>query len=600
MKKLLLALLLATTTLGAWAAKAHSEPVTITQKDGTQLTIRLYGNAEFHYNMTIDGVLLYQHGTDYYIARINDNGELENTNVLAHQAGQRTAEEQALIKQQDRKAFFTEADKQLRRTIYKEPVANDMTLFPHTGSPRALVLLADFADQKFKHDNDAITLEIFDQYLNAEGTPAHPDDASLQQNHASVRQYFTDMSGGLFTPIFDVKAVVHLSQNMESYGKGKSDNMNLFIPEVCRLADDAGVDFSEYDANGDGYVDLVYIIYAGYGQNYSGNPDYTIWPKSGGANFGTYDGKTVFRFGVHNEINFNPALTNEKFAGVPQINGIGLFCHEFSHCMGLPDFYPTTTSAQNAGNPAMEYWDLMDGGEYTNNGYQPTAYTAWEREAMGWITIETLTDDMKGPVYLENIDKEGGKAYRIYPDGKDSGNEYIIIQNIQPYNWNTRLGNNFGHGMLITHVDYDSSAFSLSRNSVNNAIGHSRMTIIPADDEYISSYLVGGLGSSYTQEQYRESHKGDPYPGTNEVTEIESFPVYEGTMNKPFYRIKEENGIITFDFLEETVDAIEQITHETESRNDAIYTLDGRRLNQSKESLPKGIYIIGKKKVAIK
>ena len=618
MKKLILTLLVVITTMAAWAVKAFPGLLTTTQKDGTQLNYRLYGDADFHYNTTADGVLLYQVGSDYYIAGVNSNGELYNTNVLAHNAGNRTAEELALIKQQDRNKFFNQADRTIQKIRMKEPVAPNKTLCPHEGSPKVLILLADFTDQPFKHD-DQTTKEIFREYLNAEeGVPTHTADETLSKNYGSVKQYFKEMSGGKFTPIFDVQAVVHLANNMQYYGKesGGNHDVNIaqFVKDACKLANDQGVDFSQYDSNNDGNVDLVYIIYAGYGQSMGADAN-TIWPKSSAGNFGTYDGKTVCRYGVHNELNFTPAQTQSLFNGVPQINGIGLFCHEFSHCLGLPDFYPTSTEAQNNGNPGMENWSLMDGGEYTDLGYCPTAYTAWEREAFGWMEIETLTDAMKGQITLKNID-EGGKAYRIYPDGKSSGNEYIIIQNIQPYRWNTSLASNvgyfkqygycnWGHGMLITHVDYNASAFDIvnGTNSVNNTIGHSRMTIVPADGEFISYYKVQDSSHPdrpYTRTEYRDSHRADPYPGTKKVTEITSFPVYTGTMQKPFYNIQETNGVITFDFLETTT-AIKTVeTTDIQKGTDRIYTIDGRLVNTAKDQLPKGIYIIGKKKVVIK
>ena len=67
--------------------------------------------------------------------------------------------------------------------------------------------------------------------------------------------------------------------------------------------------------------------------------------------------------------------------------------------MGLPDFYPTVNPQWTTDNKKrdfdaydnqdMEDWDVMDNGIYMYDGYSPTAYTAWEREKMGWITIET-------------------------------------------------------------------------------------------------------------------------------------------------------------------------------------------------------------------
>jgi len=533
-RRLFVCILSALTCIAAWGAKAYPFPVQVEQADGTILTIRIHGDEHMNYVTTTDGVLLSAKDNSYYIATIDSYGNLTPSNILAHNAGLRTQEEIQAIGLQDRSRFYNAPSQKPRRERIEDTYSTT-TLFPHTGTPTALVILADFKDQKFKH-SDEDTRTIFNLYLNSTSRPTFAADTTLNKNYGSVKMYFNEMSKGLFVPHFDIGAVVHLADSMKVYGPGKDDDMDKFITEACDSALNAGVDFSLYDANEDGYVDLVYVIFAGYGQSTGGGDD-TIWPKSGSISLSkTYNGKSICRFGVHSELNFNPV--DDKRFYETHINGIGLFCHEFSHCMGLPDFYPTEKQAQNAGNPAMEYWDIMDGGEYTNNGYRPTAYTAWEREYMGWFKFDTLTIDNIGQqIELQPIDM-GGKAYRILKDGEASGNEYVFLENIQPYRWNYALGIAFGSGMLVTHVDFDKTLFSINYNAVNNTIGHSRMTIIPADNEYISFYHQG-KGKPYTQLEYQLSHGGDPYPGTSDVTQIESFNVYSGSMNKSLVDITE-------------------------------------------------------------
>lgn len=642
MKKLIAILIGVLTTINIWGAKAYPEPITITQKDGKMLTFQLHGDEHFNYLTTTDGVLLCRVGKDYFIAAIDENGKMSSSGVLAHNAGQRTEEEIALIGKQDKDKFFASQEvietDEVKRGMKRisMPTGNN-TLFPHTGSPKALVILADFKDVPFKHD-DTTTKQIFDQYLNAmDARPTHTSDNTLSKNIGSVAQYFFDMSYGTFTPQFDVAAVVHLSENMSVYGedwtatnkRSHSSRMDLFIPEVCQLAHDAGVNFADYDENNDGYVDLVYVIFAGYGTSTGADED-TIWPQSGtpivypsgsqATCFCKIDGKMVYRYGVHSELNFNPTLTTNYFNDDPQINGIGLFCHEFSHCMGLPDIYPTAKAAQDAGNPAMEFWDLMDGGEYSGfitvtingterkqpgSGYNPTAYTAWEREYMGWKEMEVLKDEDSGQrIELVSIDKSvDGTAYKIFPGDDENGSEYVFIQNIQPYGWNNWLANNMGHGMLVTYVNYDATAFSLSYNRVNNTVGKSRMTIVPADGQLISSYLSGS-NKPYTKNEYYASFLGDPFPGSQNINELLSIPmIWSGTnMEKPLLKIKEENNIITFYY--QTLPQITTGISETDKTDDSgtlrIYTIDGRNVGNSTKGLPKGIYIINGKKTVIR
>ena len=550
--------------IATWGVKVHPGPALITQSDGTEIMVYAYGDCDNHWYTTADGVLLYHEGFDYYVAKVDADGKLMPTKQLAHEMTQRSAAEVKLVKAQNRKLFYDKKkETSARLAPRKEPVENDETLFFHTGSPKALVILAEFTDSVFK---DSDPKSVFEQYLNADVIDNTVGNGTVGRNYGSVKKYFSDMSFGTFTPQFDIYGPYQMSQKLKYYGDGDKDRMDRLIPEVCQLAD-ADIDFSQYDQNNDGKVDLVYIICAGYSASWTQNSSDCIWPKSGSAanygktDFGTYDGKGVYRFGVHTELNAYPGAFTQPY----RINGVGLFCHEFSHCIGLPDIYPTDKAAQTALNPAMENWDLMDGGEYVYNGYYPTEYTAWEREAMGWFTIDTLKTTHKGSVTVSNINN-GGKAYRIVNENSEGGKEYLILQYLENKGWNTRLpgltknseGRNVQlqcNGMLVSHVEYDAAAFSLSSgtpstlpNSVNNVIGHSRFTIIPADGEYISSY------DKNNKDIYTLSMAGDPFPGTSNTTELLSIPWYTGEdVSKPLLNITENtsstNSGVTFDYI---------------------------------------------------
>lgn len=205
------------------------------------------------------------------------------------------------------------------------------------------------------------------------------------QNYKGVRGYFKDCSYGQFTPEFDVVGPIKLPKEQTYYGEG-DDNIEALMEDACSAIDSI-VDFADYDANNDGMVDLVYIIYAGHSANYRDNKVSNIWPKSGTVNISnTYDGKRICRYGVSNELNGSEKISKNK----KKINGIGLFCHEFSHTLGLPDIYAYKTPAEDQDDQGMEFWDLMDGGTEVRGGRVPASYLAWEREVMGWIKIDEL------------------------------------------------------------------------------------------------------------------------------------------------------------------------------------------------------------------
>ena len=407
------------------------------------------------------------------------------------------------------------------------------------------------------------------------------------------------MSQRKFTPQFDIVGPVTVSMNSAYYGGnvGNSTDTNFakMIAEACKNVSNT-VNFADYDQNNDGYVDLVYIIYAGYSESFSGNSSDCLWPKSGTNNFyepGTnnllmLDGKQICRYGINNELNATPS---DWIDGKPLLNGIGLFCHEFSHTMGLPDLYPTVeTSRVDNQNP--EYWDLMDGGEYTYNGYFPTPYSPWEMDVMGWTTPIELGDEAK-QVSLNSYASDR-TAYKI----NGENNEYLLIQNIQTDGWWGGITKAFKTGMLVWRIDYPYDVVSLG-NRLNNEIGKPNVMIVPADGYVISEYNV--TDDDESKAKYKASLKADPFPGANNVPELLSVKLNNSTLKKPFYNIKEADGVITFDYLKDFATGIDSpVIQQNQEKDTRIFTLDGRYLGTDASQLTKGVYIIGKKKVIIK
>ena len=617
MKKTVLILITLLCHLASHASKGWPYPITVSQPDGTQLTVRINGDADFNWVSTLDGVVLKQEGNGYFVAKIDTNGMLSSSGTLAHDADKRSSAEQSLCKKQDVKAFLTVNTRPERLATTRGFGGKGSTsFFPHTGSPRAIVLLVQFANRPFKVQ----PRKAFNQYLNSMADKHQDFGNAENRNTGSVKRYFSDMSGGKFKPQFDLYGPITMPKNAAYYGEGSSsmERYRELVSEACTMMDDS-LDFSKYDADKDGNVDLVYIIYAGYGESVS-SIDSTLWPKAFVC--GTdikKDGKYVRLAGISNELNGHPDVHYSSTSGL-LINGVGLFCHEFSHCMGLPDFYPTVSPQWTTANgkqdfdaydnQGMEDWDVMDNGIYLYNGYSPTAYTAWEREKMGWLTIETLTRE--GKVELKSID-QGGKAYRIKNDKNTSGNEYYIVENIQAKGWNYKLP---ASGMMVSHVEYVPWAFSVFHggdNSVNNIKKHPRMTIVPADGYLPSSYRKVSDNSNLTapymkKKQYDEQLAGDLYPGKNNInrlTDAQNMVNYApwtgGMLNKPIYNIALKNGIVTFNFLkDQTSTGIEQPESATDSSNEEkIYTIDGRYVGTNLNALPKGVYIKGKKKVVV-
>jgi len=553
MRRYLLLLLAWLTTLGAFAVKAYPFVVDVEQADGTTLTLLLHGDEDFHYYTTTDGVLLVR-GDDgaYYVGATDADGRLLPTRQLAHNAPLRTDAECQMAMRQQRERFVAQGLQQAaRRKALREPIATTGTLFPHVGTPRAVVILAEFADVKFTIPD---TWHVFDEYFNSM-EPLRDHENGESSNQSSVAKYFSDVSFGQFHPQFDVYGPVTLPDSLKVYGGtnsiGDDENMTLLLKDACTLLDD-DIDFSQYDANGDNYIDLVIVLYAGYSQSIGGNSNNCIWPKSGTRVGGTYDKKSISRYAVSAELNGYPNCWSAP--PYARINGIGTMCHEFCHTMGMPDFYPTGRAGAlvKGDNQAMEFWSLMDTGNYLINGYAPCALNAWEREAFGWKDIPLLTDD--GPLELRALD-DGGTAYRIANDSDATGHEYFIIENIQNIGHNAMQK---GHGLLVYHVDYDANRFLLGVNTVNNEKGHPRMTIVPADGLLFAQYNLGKTidGVKITSQHFYEQMAGDPFPGTaaltalNDTTGHVNFQVYNGErLNKALDAIIEADGHVRLRFI---------------------------------------------------
>lgn len=473
LKQLSLIVYLMLCSLTSWAAKAESIPVQVRQADGTVITVILRGDEHINWYTTLDGVLLVQgEDNNYYIGQVERNGKLIATKQLAHEALSRSQAERNLIAKQDKEKFFAYVNKiaeESENAYDKTPLTRGPIIdtgwrgvpyFPHTGSPKALVILAEFQDTTFTIQD---TKDVFTNYLMNED---HFKDKryNQDQNYKGVRGYFKDCSYGKFTPTFNVVGPVKLPKEQTYYGAG-SDNIKALIEDACSAVDGM-VNFADYDANNDGIVDLVYVIYAGHSANIGGNKTTDIWPKSGTVTISKkLDGKSIRRYGVSNELAGLENKTKDK----ETINGIGLFCHEFSHTLGLPDIYAYNTDAENQDNQGMEFWDIMDGGTGIRGGRVPASYLAWEREVMGWMNIDELKNDITIN-NLKSIDN-GGKAYKIV--NPKNSNEYIVLQSIQKGPWNQGWGDGtYGKGLFAYRISYPSGKVNVFDYPNNVRVNH--------------------------------------------------------------------------------------------------------------------------------
>lgn len=415
---------------------------TLHLQNGMTVNAELRGDEYMHYYQDANGVIYVQGEDNKYV-------ETEISSLLAVDKERR------------------ELANALRRERRRAAIGENHD--PYVGKKRGVVILVQFSDTKFQsaHDNT-----LFTRMMNEEGF-------SYKGNfNGSVRDYFLAQSNGLFELDFDVYGPYTLSGGMAYYGTDITDSQGNRLDDAhagsmvasgCQMALADGVDFSPYDWDGDGYVDQVYVLYAGLGQANGGGAD-TVWPHE--FQLAHSDFGHVLTAG---SVRINTYACGSELAplrGSNQLAGIGTLCHEFSHCLGLPDMYDT----QYGGQYGMSTWDLMDSGSYNNNSFTPAGYTSYERIYAGWMTPVELNKDLdvSGMKGLQ----EGGEAYIVYNDGNN--NEYFLLENRTKTNWDRYVP---GEGLLITHVDFDADVWrSNIVNSISSANDHQRCTPVQADN----------------------------------------------------------------------------------------------------------------------
>lgn len=443
------------------AIPASPVPFTAVQPDGTTILLQRHGDEFFSWTTIA--------GTDQVVSQDQDGWwkpSTINTEAMQYGIARRTAANSARPR--------THTD-------------NAMT----HGERHIPVFLVQFTDVTFK-TTDANAK--FTALLNEEGY-------STNGGTGSVRDFYYDNSDGQFIPIFDVYGPVDLPNDMKYYGENGT-NGNDTRPEEALIhaakALDGEVDFSKYDYDYDGYVDMVLFYYAGYNEA-EGGPANSIWPHQWNAQYSSLGRNSVFdgkRLGAY-------FCTSELSGGSgSRMCGIGTTCHEFAHSLGLPDFYDTdyTTNGTAGG---LYYFSTMDSGAYLNDGRTPPYFNAEERILLGWMIPEDIPQLPNGNVSFPSI--KYGVAYTT-PTEVDG--EYFLYECRDGSGWDKYLPT----GLVIYHVDkstvrkvggltpYQQWEYWENYNSINAYGSHPCFYVIPAasptslnySSYYLSDYVFPG------------------------------------------------------------------------------------------------------------
>ena len=526
MKKIGLIIAFSALVCSAWAVPARRGEIVKTQPDGTQIVVYQHGDEHFHWMTNEKGEWLKMDIDGFY--RVTEALSAEQIEAKRMAAPKRVA----------------------------------MAAYPLNIVPRGLVILVNFTDVAFETEKEEMDSMLVGTSYTRNYSYNYRGKTYKITSEGSARQYFQDASNGQYAPQFDVVGPVTVSKDMSYYGKNDSYGNDMYpnkmISEACKLADtEFDVDFTQYDNNNDGQVDFVFVIYAGYGEA-DGGASTTIWPHAWNLlAAGTQckvDGKTVDLYACGNELdNFSKKHT-----------GIGTFCHEFSHVLGLPDLYVTNT----ASHTTMNEWDIMDYGPYNNEGNTPPTFSAYERFFMGWLQPRLIVDPEN--VELQDL-QQSNEALLISSTDQHNliGNDpdpttFYLIENRQLDGWDKYLP---GHGMMLTKIQYSHSRWT--QNTVNNSGSKMGVDLIEANGK------TGNQGK-----------KTDLFPaGATAYTKIADHAIEA---------IEEVGSIIKFKYrggVEETDTAVENVVIGTEVV--AIYNILGQKqVSTNIEDLSSGTYII--------
>lgn len=509
------------TVLTATAVKPIDKAFPVKQPDGTTVMLFKHGNGHLAFYSTPDSRVVVRNDEGVLCYAELDGAELTATSMVCHDIDERSSDEQAFVAtltltpNTAAAAVKAAVDPHISKVL--EASATDgLGVYgtsatgpvPSVGSITIPVVMVNFSDQTFQ---DGMTIDKLTRFFNDDG---YCEDNDYEAG--SVREYFVDNSYGLFNPTFDVVAEVTVDNPYSYYGSnsrsGSDSNVSALVKEAVTLAIAAGVDFTKYLV--DGVLPNVIVYYAGCGEATGGDDD-TIWPHTGiYSPSATISGFTLKSYFVGNEL----YGTSDSYA----IMGMGLFAHEFSHCLGLPDLYDTTGSYTYP----WGYWSVLDMGCYYWGSYAPIGYTAYEKSFLGWHDILDLTEAQA--VTLANPD-DGTGYYAAMFRNPDDEKEYFILENRQPGKWYV----DSPQGLLVSRWAYSESVW------VNNALN--------TNSSNFRSYIVTADGSTPSSSALKAAALYGN--GTNNKT---SHTYYSGTTTEeqPIYKvIVEPDSTVTFNYI---------------------------------------------------
>lgn len=475
--KYLLSVIVASVSLWVYARPAYPGIIEVTNPDGTTSQIKIHGDEFFSFVTDIDNVNILEKNESGFWKPAFRNGQplLFNDNSLAILQAE-LPENQIANARQTRSRRMASLNSEGRST------------FPTLGENHFPVVLLEFSDIPFS------TADPNNEFYRM----CNEKDYSGYSARGSIRDFYIASSNNKFQPTFDVYGPIKLSKPASYYvaagtnlpGAGKYGRFGEALSEAMLQLKDQGIDFVQYDHDKNGDIDFVYFIFSGYGQADSGRDD-CIWPHQSDFNYSiaklgldpiyfTNNGSTV-RFSTY-------ACSNElrgtlpPHTSHPYLDGIGAFCHEFGHVLGLPDLYdaPRQSGLSEIYTKTPGYWTTMDSGTYNIYSTCPPLYSSYEQWLCNWLEYTDLIPyESQGHYKINTLDSQDRNAYRLRIPRSETSKyfttEYFILENRSHEGWDAGLPDS---GMLVWRIDYNKNIWN--NNQVNSG-GNPHVEIIEAN-----------------------------------------------------------------------------------------------------------------------
>lgn len=415
----------------AMAVPAFPELVRFVQpRNGDTINIYLRGDEKVHWAETEDGYsLLHSADGSLMYAVLDEKGDMVPSTILATNIQGRDFKAASLLATTKKGLRYSKGQIATMRNIW-----DDMSKMKRSakemsdvvGEKRFLVVLFAFKDKAFTH-----TVQEFEAIFNQV-------NYSSGNYVGSVHDYYYEVSQGLFSLNVDVVGPITGSQNMTHYGNTSYGAQDMAVEAVDSAA--RYVDFSNYDNDNDGYIDGMHIIFAGYGEEATGNAD-EIWSHKWNIFSAPEYNNTIV-----NVYSCSPECSYTNYTSTPRLTGIGVICHELGHVFGAPDYYDVDYGGSGGQYPGLGKWDIMSGGSWNRNGYCPAQHNPYTKTYIyHWAQCDTLSTPQQ--VVMRSADVSNTDFHRI---NTSSPNDFFLLENRQRNHWDAGLP---GNGLLVYHVN---------------------------------------------------------------------------------------------------------------------------------------------------